>query len=626
MLQKIRDRLISGVFAIVMFGVIALAFVFWGVDFGSGRTASVATVNGNDVSMPEVLQAYRTQLNQMRQYYPAEIPAPVLAEVKGAVIENAVRRDLLVRSVQDAGYRIGDEALREQIRQNPSFQADGEFSGDMYRVALAQQGMNTAQFEARMRDALTVNQLQTGVRFTAFVTPSELRRLAALDKQQRDVSFLRLSAAKFSDSVTVDEIALALRYEDNKASYVTPATVTLEYLELKYDDYATGIEISEDQVRAAYDRQMEEGSLTGEERRLARHILVRVGDADDEAEKRAAADALLARISGGEDFAAVATETSDDTGSGANGGLLDWAERNTFVGPFADAVFSMAIDDIQGPIRTEFGYHIVRLEGVQAAAAKPFDEARADILAGLQQDAAGSLFDDLVEDVDRMTYEASDELESVAEANGLTLQTVAGVTAAGGPGIALNPQVREAAFSPKVLEDRENSDALEIETGHYVYLRVLDHTPSRQQTIDEVRGRLTAQLLAEAAQEQATLLGNRLLTRVRAGEPLDALATEYELTVEHKGLIGRTTAGTPPQVLTTAFKLPHPVAESVSAAGVPIGGDYALVVVSKVQLGAEAEAAEASQFAGRVGQGEFAAYIEQLRADARVRVRPEVLE
>src|SRR5688572_20800394 len=318
MLQRIHDSLGKWIVVIVL-GLIAISSVFWNVDFGLAGATFAAKVNGEEIPLLEFDRALQDRQNQYQQIYRTELPEDVRRELRRAVIEDLVQDAALKQRVADQGYRASNARVSQSVRDIAAFQIDGQFSFDSYQALLANRGYTPAGFEALQREALEVGDLQMGIASSSFLTPAEFRRYIELFNQKREVAYALFELEAFGAKVTVDDAAISSRYENNQSSYQTPETVDLEYIELALADVAANVEVTEEQLRAAYEQERERFE-TAEQRR-SRHILVEVAEGQEDA-ARAEADGIAARIRGGEDFAAVAAEVSDDAGTKAQGGDL----------------------------------------------------------------------------------------------------------------------------------------------------------------------------------------------------------------------------------------------------------------------------------------------------------------
>ena len=625
MLQTIRDHL-TGWVAILLFTLIGLAFAFWGVgNYGLTGTAAVAQVNGNDIPLEEIRRAYRGQVSQYQQLY-NELPPELEQQVRNQVLEGMVRDEVLSQHTRKAGYRIGDKQLEVYVKNIPAFQDEGQFSLDRYRSQLSLQGIAPQYFEEQIRRFMRVNQLQQAVSQTAFVTPDQIERRVRLEREQRRADWANIGVGQVADEVEVTDDDVAAHYADNPDSYMRPESVDIEYILIDAGEIASAMDVTDEDLRAYYDQEIAAGRFVAPPERRARHILIAVDDDADDSAARAEAQQLMERLQAGEDFAALAQEASDDPGSAPEGGDLGWAQSDAYVGPFADALFSMAEGDLSGPVRTDFGYHVIRLDGIRGGEAKPFDELYDELKAELSRNRSDDEFFDLTELAADLSFENPDSLEPIADELGLEIQRLDGLTRTPGEGLAGSRAVIDAAFSDRVAEERENSDLLKPDDQSRVVLRVLEYYPRAVRPFEEVADAIRAELELERARNLAQERGEALLARVTAGETLADVAAE--LGADYTGPEAyRRTAGLPPALRDAIFTAPKPAAGDVTRAGVTLAdGSYAVFALTEVVPGDTANLPPPDQYALQAGQGDLAAYIAALQNRADIVLRPELLE
>jgi peptidyl-prolyl cis-trans isomerase D len=631
MLQKIRDK-ITGWIAGFVLAMLAVAFVFWGIDFGTATRDYAARVDGDEIPLTQFRTAYQNRLNQFQQYYQDEIPDAMRAQVRDNVLEDMVRNALLRRRAESRGYRVSDAAVRESIEALPVFQVGGEFSRDIYYARLRSQGLSPAGFEAEQRSLMELTQLQDAVMRTAFATPAELERDAELEREQREVAYAVFAADKFLDEVTVEDGAIEAYYTDNPHEFRSPETVTLSYVELRAEDLAGDSEVAETELEELYASAAERFETP--EQRRARHVLIEIDDDTDAQEARQQAAQVLERAQAGDDFAALATKHSDDSGTAQSGGDLEWVEPGIFSGPFDEALFSMEPGEIRGPVRSEYGFHVIKLEEIRPGERRSFDDVRDELEAELKAEKADERFYERAQALADAAFETPGELDDVATELDLELHRIPDFSReAGGGEIGADPVVIAAAFDDAVLIDGENSPILELGEDHAMVVRVSDHRPPVVQPLEAVRSRINDLLRDRAAQQEAAEVGNEFRQRVAGGADPEAVAEELGAEFHAGEFVGRTEQRLPTMLLTDAFRAPRPGEEQPVVRGVTLNdGDYAVYVLTGARPGDFAALGEAEresrrrQLAQRRGAGDFAAYVEDLRAEAKVRVNEDIEE
>ena len=629
MLQQIRDK-ISGWFAIVFLGAIAVVFIFWGIRFESGPSAAAAKVNGESIPVGEVRRAWQIRQTELQQATRDELPPALVASEQKKLIDEFVSRAILYQHAHGLGYRVGDAMLVQEIQSIPALQVDGRFDRDRYAALLAQQGRSEAGFEDEFRKDLAVGQLRRGIAVSSFVTPGELGRRIALTGETRDVDWFVLPAAAFEPAVEVTPEQVQAYYEANKARFVTPEAATLQFVELKAADVAAGMQVDEAGLRQYYDQVAAERYMDAERRR-ARHILIESGS-DDAAAKKTAEE-VAAQAKAGGDFAALAKQYSADPGSKDQGGELGWATREAYVPEFAEAVFTMQAGEVSAPVKTQFGWHVIQVEEIQPAHQRSFDEVRAELETDYRAEQSQSLFYEKSQQLADDAFASLGELETVAQKNGLQLQTVATYTRQGGGPFGSNPRVLEAVFSDEVLQQRQNSPAISVSDGEVVVLRVTDYRPSAQRPLDQVRGEVEAELRREGARKAAEAAALADAAKITGGAALAEVAKAAGVAPSGSRSIGRTAEGVDPALTKALFRAARPAPGQVTGGTAKLpNGDVAVFAVSGVHAGVapggETAAFElmqvAQQGANASALAEFTAYVKQLESKAKIRINDNV--
>jgi peptidyl-prolyl cis-trans isomerase D len=422
-------------------------------------------------------------------------------------------------------------------------------------------------------------------------------------------------------------------YDANKSNYMTPETVGLQYVELKLSDVASEVAVTEEALRAHYD-QIKDKFSAGE-RRHAHHILITTGNGVDDATARKQADDLYAKLKSGADFETLARENSKDPGSAVKGGDLGWAKRGDFVKPFEDALFSMNPGEIRGPVKSDFGYHIIRLDEVEGSS-KTFEQVRSEVEADYRNEQAHSLFYDRTQKFADAAFSKMNELDSVAKEFNTTVKTIPNFTREGGGEFTKGSPVIDAAFSEAVLEKGQNSPLVTIGEERAIVVRINDHKLPEQKSLDQVRGEIVALLKDQAAKVAAEQKATELVKQLKDGSvQWSAIAKQPAVTLGTKQTIGRNGSTAPQAIVSAAFGMPKgtvTAGKSAYASTVLDNGDYAIVAVSAVKSGAEVADAKQSlqtveaQQAMQTGRAEFAGYVQELKRTAKIEINPAAFD
>ena len=633
MLQTIHDKL-KGIFAITILVALGVVFVFWGVNVSVGdfTKARGIEVNGTEVDVTEVQRAYQDELSRYQAAFGAAgVPEEMRSSLQTRVLEQSIRSELIRQRTRELHYEAGAAQIFEAIRQNPAFQAGGKFSEDAYRSALRSIGMTTTRFEAEQREVVLARQLDRGLVSSAFVLPAEFDRQVALRNETRELAWVIVPAADFAATIALDEAAIAAHYEANKQAYMTEEQATVEFVELDIDRFAAAAEISEADLREYYETNKARYTTPG--RRHARHILIAAGVDDAAAEARA--KAAYDRARAGEDFAALARELSDDNGSKESGGDLGFAQRGDFVQAFSDALWAMQPGEIRGPLKTEFGWHVIQLLEVDAEVTRSFDEVRAELDPELRRTRVEKAFGDAQEELDTLAFEANGSLASVAAQMKLPVRRVLHFTRAGSPEIGSTPALIEGVFAPDVLAGREVR-TVEIEPGKVVAFAVASHDPARPRALDEIRPLIVAAARLEKARQLAATRGKALADELKAGTAWEAATQSLqkpEPDATHlPRLVRRDDLLVPAELRSAAFKAPVPAGKPSYGTTELGNGDAAVWIVTSVRAGSlatlspEERQREFDQSREVTALSDATAYISSMRKNADVDVNPTLFQ
>ncbi|MBN1239164.1 MAG: SurA N-terminal domain-containing protein, partial [Gammaproteobacteria bacterium] len=465
MLQRIRDGIGRWVFAVIL-GLIAVSFIFWGVDFNLTGPTFAAKVNGEEITLEEFERDLQLEQQQFQELYRVELDEDLRRQLRRSVIDRLVQREAMLQRIEDSGYRASDERLTEYIRSAPVFQVGGEFSMDVYTTQLALQGMSPRAFEELQREQLALLDLQSGIADSTFLTPDEYRSYVALANQQRQVSYALFEVDAFLDRVEIDDEAVAAHYEQNAERYMTEEAAAIEYVELRRADVASEIEVTDEELEDYYAQRREE-FRTDEERR-ARHILITSADGETPEQTEARAAELVEQIRSGEaEFEDLAARVSDDPGTAEQGGDLGWIAPGMLAGPFEDALFEMEVGEVRGPVETDFGYHVIKLEDVREGEEQSLDEVRDDLLEQYRTERADDLFYELANDLADRAFDAYDTLAPVAMGLDLELKTIDRFPRSGDSSAFPNSApIVDAVFNSDETEGGVNSPLLELSEEH----------------------------------------------------------------------------------------------------------------------------------------------------------------
>ena len=630
LLQSIRDRA-TGWIAWVIVILISIPFALWGIQeyLSPSSNVAVAIVNGNEIGINQFQRTYQRQRTQLQALLGQSFDINQIDEdrLREESLNQLINDEVVLQAAIAGGMRVGDQQLAHAIQGQEQFQYDGAFSEELYQAWLRQQGYSPGGFEDELKRSMLAEQLVAGIASSAIVTDREIESAVRMQGQKRLVDTLNLPVSRFAD-ITIDESAISAHYDANQADFVSPEEVKLLYVEISRDAIASGIEVTDDELLAAYEERKRD--LETPEQRSASHILFTIEDGateDDVAAARARLAELKSRIDGGASFADLASEHSQDPGSAGQGGSLGTISRGFMDPAFEDAVFALALDEVSDPVRSAFGLHLIKVDAISTSRLPTFDEVRDRLRAEYQDDKADRIFVDQVDTMATLAFESPDSLDEVADVLGLVPSVSDWVSPIpdDNDGIGRNPAVTAAAFNPDVLTDGFNSEPIELDASRVIVLRVADHRPSRQQTLEEVRERIEKLLASREARELTEESGQALLDRLKAGEDPSGVAAESELVWSGDAELTRDSRATDMSVVDTVFRLERPGAgQTVYGGTATHGGSFVIVALKSVSDGALSGEDETLRDATRrnleldAGRAAYDGVVQYLRDSAEV--------
>jgi len=636
MLQRIRDSLQSQKWiTYVVIGALILVFAAWGaygiVDLSLGPANYAAKANGEKIGVKEAQDAWqRQQVALARQFGGTEIPAELKTRMQDQMLESMIADALLHAHVDKLGYRISDEALHKEVQQLPAFQVEGKYSPEAARYALQNAGLSEQEFEVSLRRQLERQQLEQAIVVSNFLTPSEIKRIQALEGEQREVRFLSLDPEKLAAKAVTDDAAVEAYYKKNQAKYMTTESVHLAYGELRLDQVASQTVVTDKDVEDYYNKN--KANYVQPERRQVRHILIETGSDDAAALKKA--NEVVAEANAGKDFAELAKKYSQDVGSAQNGGDLGWATKGTSgLDPaFDEAEFSMKSGEVRGPVKTKFGYHILKLDAIEPEHVRTLAEARADIDAQLKKDRAAERFGDVQESLQQKLEQPGASFDALVKDFNLQTGDVPEYERGkGGSPLNSTPELDQVVFSSAVLDEKRIGGPVALGEDRLVIVHALEHRKPEPKPIATVREDIVKSIRDEFGRAEAQKVAQDARTKLAGGASFDDVAKELGVTAEPARFIGRNDPSVPAPIRTAAFDNPKPAVGKTTygTARLENGGE-ALVAISNVRLDPNASVQAAApvlrETQGRQGEGDAVAYLDELRRTASVSKNPKAFE
>ena len=557
MLTSMRKN--AGSFIIkLLLGAIVVVFVLWGV--GSNQRSSnpeVARVEGRTITYAEYAKSYQQLVDNVRRQFGDNLDDETLKalNIREQALDQLVDRAVLLNRALDMGFRVSDAELAEHIRNVPFFQSNGQFDRIQYERVLAQLRMTPEAFEASQRDDMLIQKVSDIVARRAKVAVTEAADWYRWQNAAVNLTYVLLAPDQ-ADIIDPGEDEIQAYFEENQERYKTPPKRSGRYLTFRADDYRAEVRLAADDVAAYYDEHLDDFEV--EERIEARHILFRVdADADQAAvdAARSRAEDVYAQIEAGADFATLARTHSDEAATAVEGGYLGTFGRGQMVQPFEEAAFALAAGEVSAPVRSEFGFHIIKVERKEPARTRTLEEAEDKIRGQLADSRARLLALEAAEAAYDLSYE-SEDLQAVAKELGREPLTT---------GMITRNQPVEGVSDPTAfgrilfgLGAEAISEVQEIDGDFFIVQVEAIETPQVPE-LASVRERVVADWKHGLRWEQAENQAQAFLLALKEGGTMEALSREKALELKTTGFFKRNDAiegvGYLPAMAEAAFNL-----------------------------------------------------------------------
>jgi peptidyl-prolyl cis-trans isomerase D len=614
---------------LILFLLIFPSFVLVGINGYNSmgeKGEAVAKIGSQDIKQGEWDAAHKQEVERLRQQMPNLDPKLLDSPAaRYATLERLVRDRVLAAAADKSKLSTSDQRLARELQSNEMIASlrgpDGKLDMARYRQLVGAQGMTPEMFEASVRADIAARQVLAGVGGTSFATPAQAAISINAYFEKREVQVARFASADYVARVNPTDADLEAFYKTNTAMFQAPEQASIEYLVLDLETVKKTVTVNEQDLKTYYDQNA--SRLGGQEERRASHILVAVPKGAPAAERekaQAKATELLAAVKKAPDsFADVAKKNSQDPGSAANGGDLDFFARGAMTKAFEEAAFALKKGDISGLVETEFGYHIIKLTDIKSPKQKTFEEMRPELEAELKKQQAQRKFAETADTFSNGVYEQADSLKPVADKLKLEIRTAANVRRTptpGGPAALANAKFLNALFSPDSIEKKRNTEAVEVAPSTLVAGRIVQYTPARTLPFAEVKDRVRERVVAARAAEMAKKEGMEKLAAWKANAGAATLPAAIT--------ISRQETQKQPGAIVEAALRADPAAVPAFT-GVDLGGEgYAVVKVNKV-LPRETPADDVAkqdraQYAQAWGSAENIAYYNLLKERLKVQI------
>ena len=521
----------------IILGAIVIVFIFWGVgSYRSRQSGRVASVNGTIITLDDYRESYNNLIEQVRQSFGNNLNEELIRmlQLRKRALDQLVDKTLMLQAAEKLKLTVSDAELAESIRNIRAFQTAGVFDSGRYLNILSRNRLTPEDFEVQQRETLLINKLQGLIVGSIKVSDLEAQQWYIWNNTETDIDYLVLEPQRYKD-IKLTEEELRSYFDQHKESYKTDPSIKVRYLYFNPEDYAARVKLTEDDIRDYYESNLDEFKTP--ETVEARHILIKVdqnADPEQVESARKKAEEIYKLAKQGQDFAELARKYSEGP-TKTKGGYLGTFRRQEMVKAFSDKAFSMKAGEISEPVRTPFGWHIIKVEKVNPAKTLTLKEAEADIRIKLTADRAKNMAYDDAEAVYDASFE-SQNLDRIAAERNLKIQTTGLFTQKKPPqNIKDSARFAAAAFE---LPVNEISTVQDFTDGYYL-LEVVDKVQPQIPELKTVEHKVRNDLLKEKQDQKARDEANLVLKELKEGQPLAAVSQKFKIPVKQTGFFKR---------------------------------------------------------------------------------------
>lgn len=618
-------QLIRGWLGKVLLVLFLIPFALVGIEgyfSGQGKEATAVKVDKTDISQTAVNTAVESQRKQLLEQVQGDESRLNNAAIQKSVVDSLISRAILLQQAKKLGFELNDEQVAQLVRQEPTFQENGQYSEKLFQTYLKNSGASLAQLLNEVREQVALRQLAGGVGETGIVTKTDINRLALIQTEKRSVQVASLPLSEFAGQVNVTNQQITDYFNKNSKKYVLPENVDLDYVELDNTALASQVQVSDADLQAQY--QAMQAKSSGKEERHVQHILIEVNAKTPDATAKQQIEKIAARLKAGEDFGTVAKQTSQDAGSAANNGDLGLISKGSFLGAFDDTAFSLPVNQVSNPVRSDSGYHLIKVSEIKKEAVASFESLKTQLEVQARQAKLDELYSNTVNQLNDIAV-GTDNMQDLAKTQKLIVNSLKGVSKSNATAPINNPAVKAALFNEDVVQgEHKVSTGIEIEPGKTIWVKVNAYHPARAKTLIEATPEIKQVLTQDALKAKAELKAQGIIQALQTKNPAQA-QQENNIAFRDIGQVSRL-SGAPIDLERKIFSLPKPKVNQWSAGTLVQGNNLLIVAVSSVEAGnadtlqEEQRQQLSSSLSSLRGQQDLADYVYYLKSKAKIKM------
>jgi peptidyl-prolyl cis-trans isomerase D len=609
-----------------------LVFIAWGpysmFNASFGTAGYAARVNGEDISVDEINREWQEQQPRLMQSFGGQLSDLQRELFQQQLLDSAVRGLAVTQYARKLGYGVTDAQVSKAIHEEEAFQVDGKFNAQAAAARLAQAGVTEAGYLKETRNRLMTNDLLASVGVSSFFTPAEAKRVLALLDEEREVRFVLAQPQDFAGKEPVAAADIEAYYKAHMDDFAVPESVQLAYAELALADVANSVQVTEQQIKARYEQ--DKASYMRPETRRAAHILIPVANPADDAKALAQAEDLYKQIKGGADFAALAKQYSQDTSSAAKGGDLGWAGREVYAKPFADKLFSMKEGEVSEPVKSEFGYHIIRLDGIRASEGRSFEDVRSEIATTVRNELTAAQFGTRQDQLQERLEKGVSNLDDLVKEFGLHRGEIARFErGAGGLPLGSDAELNREVFSDNSLTQHRVGGPVPLGEDRMVVFQVQAHTPASTKPLEAVRAQIVTAIERERGADAAYAVAQAAVADLDKGKSFAQAAAALKAKVQGPKFVGRGSPDLPVELRDALFAASRPEPGKPVHKALKIeGGGVALFEITSWRVQSMSDNPQLVQIRSqrelqRYTDRDIEAYLRDVVSTAKVRKNPQ---